>query len=292
MEGCSRYCTFCIVPYTRGEEFSRSFDDVVAEIAYLASHGVREVTVLGQNVNAYRGLMHDGRIVDLALLVRYIGEIDGIERIRFTTSHPAAFGQRLIDAFADVPKLVNHLHLPVQSGSDRILALMKRGYTVSEYREKIRCLREVRPDISISSDFIIGFPGESEADFRATMDLIDAVGFDGSFSFVFSSRPGTPAAQLPDDTPAAVKQERLAVLQHRLTQMAAAISRRMVGSTQRILVEGPARKHASQLSGRTENNRVVNFASANKDLIGDFVDVEITEALPNSLRGKLGVQSA
>ncbi len=253
---------------------------------------MREVTVLGQNVNAYRGLMHDGRIVDLALLVRYIGEIDGIERIRFTTSHPAAFGQRLIDAFADVPKLVNHLHLPVQSGSDRILALMKRGYTVSEYREKIRCLREVRPDISISSDFIIGFPGESEADFRATMDLIDAVGFDGSFSFVFSSRPGTPAAQLPDDTPAAVKQERLAVLQHRLTQMAAAISRRMVGSTQRILVEGPARKHASQLSGRTENNRVVNFASANKDLIGDFVDVEITEALPNSLRGKLGVQSA
>ena len=262
MEGCSRYCTFCIVPYTRGEEFSRSFDDVVAEIAYLASHGVREVTLLGQNVNAYRGLMHDGKIVDLALLVRYIGEIDGIERIRFTTSHPAAFGQRLIDAFADIPKLVNHLHLPVQSGSDRILALMKRGYTVSEYREKIRCLREVRPDISISSDFIIGFPGESDADFRATMDLIDAVGFDGSFSFVFSPRPGTPAAQLPDDTPAAVKQERLAVLQHRLTQMAAAISRRMVGSTQRILVERPARKHASQLSGRTENNRVVKIGRA------------------------------
>jgi tRNA-2-methylthio-N6-dimethylallyladenosine synthase len=287
MEGCSRYCTFCIVPYTRGEEFSRSFDDVIAEIAYLAANGVREVTVLGQNVNAYRGLMNDGRIVDLALLIRYIGEIDGIERIRFTTSHPAAFGERLIETFVDIPKLVSHLHLPVQSGSDRILALMKRGYTAAEFYEKIRCLREVRPDISVSSDFIIGFPGESEADFQATLDLIDTVGFDGSFSFIFSPRPGTPAAQLPDATPTAVKLQRLAVVQHRLAEMAAAISQRMVGSTQRILVEGRARKHASQLSGRTENNRVVNFASANNDLIGGFVDVEITEALPNSLRGRL-----
>jgi tRNA-2-methylthio-N6-dimethylallyladenosine synthase len=289
MEGCSRYCTFCIVPYTRGEEFSRSFDDVIAEIAYLAANGVREVTLLGQNVNAYRGVMHDGRIADLALLIRYIGEIDGIERIRFTTSHPAAFGERLVGAFADVPKLANHLHLPVQSGSDRILALMRRGYTALEYREKIHRLREVRPDISISTDFIIGFPGESEADFEATLDLIEAVGFDSSFSFVFSPRPGTPAAQLSDETPLAVKQERLTVLQHRLSQTAAAVSRRMVGSTQRILVDGRARKHASQLSGRTENNRVVNFASADNDLIGAFVDVEITEALPNSLRGRLAI---
>lgn len=287
MEGCSRYCTFCIVPYTRGEEFSRSFDDVIAEVAHLAERGVREVTLLGQNVNAYCGAMHSGASVDLALLLRYIAEIDGIDRVRFTTSHPAAFDERLIEAFAQLPKLADHLHLPVQSGSDRILALMKRGYTGAEYREKIRRLREVRPAISITSDFIIGFPGETEADFQATLELIESVGFDNSFSFLFSRRPGTPAARLPDHTPLARKQERLAVIQRRLLEMGAATSQGMVGSVQRILVEGHSRKDAKHLAGRTTNNRVVNFASEDQGLIGQFVDVEITEAMPNSLRAGL-----
>jgi tRNA-2-methylthio-N6-dimethylallyladenosine synthase len=286
MEGCSRYCTFCIVPYTRGEEFSRSFDDVIAEIVHLAERGVREVTLLGQNVNAYQGAMHRGAVADLALLVDYIAEVDGIDRIRFTTSHPAAFTDRLIDAFASVSKLADHLHLPVQSGSDRILALMKRGYTTQEYREKVRRLREVRPEISVSSDFIVGFPGETEADFEATIELIEEIGFDGSFSFIFSARPGTPAAQLPDSTPPEVKAQRLARLQGRLGEMRAAISGRMLGTTQRVLVEGPSRKDTRQVTGRTQDNRVVNFVDDDQTLIGRFVDVEITEVLPNSLRGR------
>ncbi|MDH3670149.1 MAG: tRNA (N6-isopentenyl adenosine(37)-C2)-methylthiotransferase MiaB [Gammaproteobacteria bacterium] len=286
MEGCSRYCSFCIVPYTRGEEFSRSFDDVIAEIVHLAERGVREVTLLGQNVNAYQGAMHGGAVADLALLINYIAEVDGIDRIRFTTSHPAAFTDRLIDAFASVPKLADHLHLPVQSGSDRILALMKRGYTAEEYRDKIRRLREVRPEISISSDFIVGFPGETGADFEATMDLVEEVGFDGSFSFIFSARPGTPAAQLPDSTPPEVKAQRLARLQGRLGEMRATISGRMLGTIQRVLVEGPSRKDTRQLAGRTQDNRVVNFVDGDQTLIGQFVDMEIMEVLPNSLRGR------
>ena len=286
MEGCSRYCTFCIVPYTRGEEFSRSFDDVIAEIVHLAERGVREITLLGQNVNAYQGAMHSGAVADLALLINYVAEVDGIDRIRFTTSHPAAFTDRLIDAFANVPKLADHLHLPVQSGSDRILALMKRGYTVQEYRNKIRRLREVRSEISVSSDFIVGFPGETQADFEATMNLVEEVGFDSSFSFIFSARPGTPAAQLPDSTPPEVKAQRLARLQRRLGEMRAAISGRMLGTIQRVLVEGPSRKDTRQLTGRTPDNRVVNFVDDDQTLIGRFVDVEITEALSNSLRGR------
>ncbi|MFQ5545341.1 MAG: tRNA (N6-isopentenyl adenosine(37)-C2)-methylthiotransferase MiaB [Acidiferrobacterales bacterium] len=286
MEGCSRYCTFCIVPYTRGEEFSRSFDDVIAEIVHLAERGVREVTLLGQNVNAYQGAMHGGAVADLALLIDYIAEVDGIDRIRFTTSHPTAFTDRLIDAFASVPKLADHLHLPVQSGSDRMLALMKRGYTAQEYCDKVRRLREVRPEISVSSDFIVGFPGETQADFEATIDLIEEVGFDGSFSFIFSARPGTPAAQLPDSTPPEVKAQRLARLQARLGEMRAAISGRMLGTAQRVLVEGPSRKDTRQLAGRTQDNRVVNFVDDDQTLIGQFVDVEITEVLPNSLRGR------
>jgi tRNA-2-methylthio-N6-dimethylallyladenosine synthase len=286
MEGCSRYCTFCIVPYTRGEEFSRSFDDVIAEIVHLAERGVREVTLLGQNVNAYQGGMHSGAVADLALLINYVAEVDGIDRIRFTTSHPAAFTDRLIDAFANVPKLADHLHLPVQSGSDRILALMKRGYTVQEYRNKIRRLREVRSEISVSSDFIVGFPGETQADFEATMNLVEEVGFDSSFSFIFSARPGTPAAQLPDSTPPEVKAQRLARLQRRLGEMRAAISGRMLGTIQRVLVEGPSRKDTRQLTGRTPDNRVVNFVDDDQALIGEFVNVEITEALANSLRGR------
>jgi tRNA-2-methylthio-N6-dimethylallyladenosine synthase len=286
MEGCSRYCTFCIVPYTRGEEFSRSFDDVIAEIVHLAQRGVREVTLLGQNVNAYQGGMHSGAVADLALLINYVAEVDGIDRIRFTTSHPAAFTDRLIDAFDNVPKLADHLHLPVQSGSDRILALMKRGYTVQEYRNKIRRLREVRSEISVSSDFIVGFPGETEADFEATMSLVEEIGFDSSFSFIFSARPGTPAAQLPDSTPPEVKAQRLARLQRRLGEMRAAISGRMLGTIQRVLVEGPSRKDTRQLTGRTPDNRVVNFVDDDQALIGEFVNVEITEALANSLRGR------
>ena len=285
MEGCSKYCTYCVVPYTRGEEISRPFDDVLAEVARLAAQGVREVNLLGQNVNAYRGEMADGDTADLALLIHYVAAIDGIDRIRFTTSHPVEFTDSLIAAFAEVPELVSHLHLPVQSGSDRILAAMKRGHTVLEYRAKIRRLREARPDISLSSDFIVGFPGETEADFEATLALVDAVGFDHSFSFIYSPRPGTPAAGYPDDVPLSVKKERLQRLQARLNESAAAISRAMVGSVQRVLVERPSRKDPAMLAGRTENNRVVNFAGPAR-LIGQFADVRITEALPNSLRGE------
>jgi len=286
MEGCSKYCTFCVVPYTRGEEISRPFDDVIAEVAGLAAQGVREVNLLGQNVNAYRGVMHDGDIADLALLITYVAAIEGIDRIRFTTSHPMEMNDSLINVYAEVPELVSHLHLPVQSGSDSILAAMKRNHEASDYIEIIRRLREVRPDLSLSSDFIIGFPGESDADFDATMALIDEVGFDHSFSFIYSPRPGTPAAELEDGVPHATKQQRLAQLQARITEMATAISRSMVGTTQRVLVTGPSRKDPNELSGRTENNRVVNF-KGDPGLVGQFVDIEITEAFTNSLRGKL-----
>lgn len=286
MEGCSKYCTFCVVPYTRGEEFSRPFDDVIAEVVSLAEQGVREVTLLGQNVNAYRGARYDGSIADLALLVRYVAEIDGIGRIRFTTSHPQNLDERLISAFAEIPKLAAHLHLPVQSGSDRLLTLMKRGYTVSEYKAKVRALRAARPDISISTDFIVGFPGETEEDFQRTLDLMEEIGFDASFSFLFSPRPGTPAAGLPDATAREVKEARLARLQRRNDEMALRISRRMVGTRQSVLVEGPGRL-PGQLRGRTENNRVVNFSCAEESLVGRFVTVEILEALPHSLRGAL-----
>ena len=286
MEGCSKYCTFCVVPYTRGEEISRPFDDVISECATLAEKGVREINLLGQNVNAYRGPMHDGTIADLALLIHYVAAIDGVERVRFTTSHPVEFSQNLIDAYGEVPELANYLHLPVQTGSDRVLALMKRGHTVLEYKQKIRRLREKRPDISLSSDFIVGFPGETERDFEQTLKLIAELDFDQSFSFIFSPRPGTPAASLPDDVPLEVKKERLMRLQGLVNGQAARISRAMVGSTQRILVEGRSKKDARQLAGRTENNRVVNF-DGNPRLVGHFVDVEITEALSNSLRGRV-----
>ncbi|MBT8122916.1 MAG: tRNA (N6-isopentenyl adenosine(37)-C2)-methylthiotransferase MiaB [Gammaproteobacteria bacterium] len=286
MEGCSKYCSFCVVPYTRGEEVSRPFDDLIAEVAALAEQGVREVTLLGQNVNAYRGVMHDGEIADLALLINFIAAIEGIDRIRYTTSHPLEMSDSLIQAYAEVPELVGHLHLPVQSGSDRVLAMMKRNHTALEYSSIIRRLREARPGISLSSDFIIGFPGETDADFEQTMALVERIGFDHSFSFVYSQRPGTPAASLPDDVPMAVKKQRLARLQARITEMAADISAAMVGSIQRVLVEKPSRKRADQLSGRTENNRVVNFDAA-PDQVGQFVDIRITEALPNSLRGEL-----
>ena len=286
MEGCSKYCSFCVVPYTRGEEISRPLDDVVTEIHRLAEQGVREVNLLGQNVNAYRGPMHDGQIADLATLIYYVAEIDGIGRIRFTTSHPVEFTDSLVGAYAEVPKLANYLHLPVQHGSDRILSRMKRGHTAIEYKQKIRSLRKVRPDISISSDFIVGFPGETASDFEATMDLIADVGFDQSFSFIYSARPGTPAASYPDDTPLEDKKARLTLLQQRINQQAMAISRSMVGSTQRVLVERTSKKDASQLAGRTENMRWVNFAGDLR-LIGQFVDVQITEALPNSLRGRM-----
>ncbi len=286
MEGCSKYCTFCVVPYTRGEEISRPFDDVIAEIAQLAEQGVREVTLLGQNVNAYRGQMHDGSIADLALLVNFVAAIDGIERIRYTTSHPVEFSDALIEAYAEVPQLVDHLHLPVQSGSDRILRAMKRGHTAQEYIDKIERLREVRPNISISSDFIVGFPGETEEDFQATMDLIERIGFDQSFSFVYSPRPGTPAAQLVDRIPHDEKLRRLHHLQDTINANARRISEAMVGTVQTVLVDRPSRKDPRQLSGRTENNRVVNF-SGHPRLIGRFVKVRITEALPNSLRGEV-----
>ena len=286
MEGCSKYCTYCVVPFTRGTEVSRPFDDVIAEVAQLAAQGVREVTLLGQNVNAYRGGMHDGGSADLALLITYVAAIDGIDRIRYTTSHPVEFSDSLIDVYGEVPELVSHLHLPVQSGADRILALMKRGHTILEYKAKIRRLRRVRPDISLSSDFIVGFPGETEADFVKTLELVDEIGFDSSFSFIFSPRPGTPAADLPDDVPGEVKKARLALLQQRLATHAQRISRQMVGTVQRILVEGPSRKDPARLAGRTGNNRVVNF-SGDPALAGDFVAVRITEALPNSLRGEL-----
>ena len=286
MEGCSKYCSFCVVPYTRGEEVSRPFDDILAEVVTLAGQGVREVNLLGQNVNAYRGLMDDGDIADLALLINYIAAIEGIDRIRYTTSHPLEMNDSLIQAYAEVPALVSHLHLPVQSGSDRVLAMMKRNHTALEYRSIIRRLREVRPDISLSSDFIIGFPGETDEDFEQTMALIETIGFDQSFSFIYSPRPGTPAAELPDDVQLATKKARLSRLQQRINGMAAAISDSMVGRVERILVEKISRKRTDQLSGRTQNNRVVNF-DADPSLIGHFVDVRITEALPNSLRGEL-----
>ncbi len=286
MEGCSKYCTFCVVPYTRGEEISRPFDDVISEIVQLAAQGVREVNLLGQNVNAYRGRMHDGEIADLALLINYVAAIEGIDRIRFTTSHPNEFSESLIQAYADVPQLVNHLHLPVQSGSDRILAAMKRNHMAIEYKSKIRKLRQIRPNLSMSSDFIVGFPGETDADFEQTMKLIDDIGFDHSFSFIYSARPGTPAANLPDDVSMDTKKARLQRLQTRILEQANAISAAMVGTTQRILVERKSRKHDHQIAGRTENNRVVNV-DGHERLIGRFVDVVITEAMPNSLRGRI-----
>ncbi len=287
MEGCSKYCTFCVVPYTRGEEVSRPVDDVIAEIAHLAASGVKEVNLLGQNVNAYRGDNHLGETVDFAELLHLVARIPGIERIRYTTSHPVEFSDALIDAYAEIPQLVDHLHLPVQSGSDRILMAMKRGHTVLEYKSKIRRLRKLRPNISISSDFIIGFPGETEADFAATMKLVEDIGFDSSFSFVYSARPGTPAAELADDTDEDTKKRRLQILQTRILQEAQLISRRMVGQRERILVTGVSKKDPGQLQGRTENNRVVNFSATDAALIGQFVHVHIMEALPNSLRGVL-----
>lgn len=286
MEGCSKYCTFCVVPYTRGEEVSRPFDDVIAEVVHLASQGVREVNLLGQNVNAYQGLSHDGNSVDLAELITYVAAIDGIDRIRFTTSHPVEFSDSLIEVYGQVPELVSHLHLPVQSGSDGILAAMKRGHNAAEYKNKIRRLREIRPDLCMSSDFIIGFPGETEQDFADTMQLIEEIGYDNSFSFVFSARPGTPAAELPDDTPEEVKKQRLQILQARIVQQTMAISESMVGSVQRILVSGPSKKDPGKLQGRTENNRVTIFQSDNQELIGKFIDVRISEALPHSLRAE------
>ncbi len=287
MEGCSKYCSYCVVPYTRGEEVSRRFDDVLAEVSQLAAQGVREITLLGQNVNAFRGAMADGEFADFALLIEYIAEIEGIERIRYVTSHPKEFTQRLIDVYARVPKLVNHLYLPAQHGSDRILAAMKRGYTVLEYKSIIRRLREVRPDILISSDFIVGFPGETEADFEALMKLIDDVGYDNSYSFIFSPRPGTPAANLADDTPYDVKLARLQRLQKVIADNTRRYSDAMLNSVQRVLVEGPSKKNANELQGRTETNRVVNFESGPQSdrLIGHFIDIKITASNPYSLRG-------
>ncbi len=292
MEGCNKYCSFCVVPYTRGEEISRPYEDVMAEVQHLASLGVREVTLLGQNVNAYRGPVskaeNQGRndeYVDLAELITDIATVEGIGRIRFTTSHPMEFSDSLIEVYAKVPELVSHLHLPVQSGSDRILAAMKRNHMVIEYKSKVRRLLKIRPDMSMSSDFIIGFPGESEEDFRATLDLIQDIGFDQSFSFIFSARPGTPAAELPDHTPMEEKKRRLSILQGRIAQQAQAISQAMIGSTQRILVDGYSKKDPGELKGRTENNRIVNFRHEDDSLIGKFVDVIIDDAYSNSLRG-------
>ncbi len=290
MEGCSKYCSFCVVPYTRGEEVSRPFEDVLTEVAGLAEQGVREVTLLGQNVNAYLGATGAGdERADFAMLLDYVAEIPGIERIRYTTSHPREFTQRLIDAHGAIGKLAAHVHLPVQSGSDRVLAAMKRGYTVLEYKSIVRRLRAARPDVSLTSDFIVGFPGETAEDFERTMALIEEVGFDGSFSFVYSPRPGTPAADLADDTPQATKLARLQRLQAATDAHARRISASMVGTTQRVLVEGPSRKDATELAGRTENNRVVNFAGAPR-LVGHLVDLRITSALPHSLRGELPIR--
>jgi tRNA-2-methylthio-N6-dimethylallyladenosine synthase len=291
MEGCSKYCTFCVVPYTRGEEISRPLDDVIAEAYRLAELGVKEVNLLGQNVNAYRGAVHGGGAADLATLIHYVAAIDGIERIRFTTSHPVEFTDALIEAYRDVPKLANFLHLPVQSGSDRILGLMKRGHTVAEYVHKIDKLRQVRPDISVSTDIIVGFPGETETDFEATLELVRRAAFDQSFSFIYSARPGTPAAAIDDPDSYEVKQARLERLQARLNEQARAISRGMVGSVQRVLVEKTSKKSEREISGRTENNRWVNFAGDAR-LIGQFADVLITDAMPNSLRGRLAGESA
>ena len=285
MEGCSKYCSFCVVPYTRGEEVSRPLDDVLAEVRHLAASGVKEVTLLGQNVNAYRGMLPDGEAADFALLLARVAKIGGLERIRYTTSHPLEFTQRLIDAYAKLPQLVSQVHLPVQSGSDRILAAMKRNYTAMEYRSIIRRLRASRPDISISSDFIVGFPGETESDFEQTMKLIDDVRFDGSFSFIYSPRPGTPAANLADDTPHAVKLARLQRLQARIQELSEEYSRALVGTRQRVLVDGVSRKSAQDVAARTDNNRVVNFAGPSR-LIGEFMEVDITGAYPHSLRGR------
>ncbi len=286
MEGCSKYCSYCVVPYTRGEEISRPFDDVLTECYQLAKQGVREINLLGQNVNDYQGLMHEGETADLALLIQYISAIEGLDRIRFTTSHPLAFTDNLINAFDEVPELANHLHLPVQSGSDRILGLMKRGYTALEFKSKIRKLRKVRPDIRLSTDIIVGFPGETEQDFEDTLNLVHEIGFDLSFSFIFSARPGTPAANLPDDTPMEVKKKRLKILQDRLLLQATRYSAAMVGSTHRVLVTGPSKKNPEQWAGRTECNRVINFDGP-KNLQGQFVNIDVTEAQPNSLRGRL-----
>lgn len=286
MEGCSKYCTFCVVPYTRGTEISRPFDDVIAEVAKLAEQGVREVNLLGQNVNAYRGLMDDGEYADLALLIRYVAAIDGIDRIRYTTSHPVEFSDSLIEVYADVPELVNHLHLPIQSGSDRILMMMKRGHSAFEYKQKIKKLREIRPTISISSDFIIGFPGETDEDFNHTMALIKDIGFDTSYSFIYSRRPGTPASDIPDDVPLDVKQERLRQVQHAINDGAQRINRIMVGTTERILVIRASRKDPEEMAGRTENNRVVNFKGS-PDMVGQFVDVKIVDSYATSLRGEV-----
>ena len=286
MEGCSKYCTFCVVPYTRGEEVSRPPGDVLVEVQQLAAQGVREINLLGQNVNAYRGESESG-VVDLAELIALVAKIDGIDRIRYTTSHPVEFSESLIQAYEDTPELVSHIHLPVQSGSDRILMAMKRGHTTLEYKSKLRKLLAIRPDMSFSSDFIVGFPGETDADFEATMKLIHDMNFDTSFSFIYSPRPGTPAADLVDNTPEDTKKQRLKILQTRITQQAQAISRRMVGNTERVLVSGYSKKDPGQLSGRTENNRVVNFRCDQAELIGKFADILIEEALPNSLRGTL-----
>jgi len=291
MEGCSKYCSFCIVPYTRGEEVSRGFGSVLEEVRALAAQGVAEVTLLGQNVNAYRGAMHDGAEVDLATLIHHVARVPGIERIRFTTSHPNEFTDSLIEAFASVDKLASHLHLAVQSGSDRVLALMKRGYTALEFKDKVRRLRAVRPDIAISSDFIVGFPGETERDFAATLALVREVGFDQSFSFLYSRRPGTPAAALADEVGAAEKQARLTRLQAQLESQARTISEAMVGTRQRVLIERAAKKDARELAGRTANNRWVNFAGP-AELIGRFVDVTVTAALAHSLRGRLAADAA
>ncbi len=286
MEGCSKYCSFCVVPYTRGAEVSRPFEDVLTEIAGLVQQGVKEVTLLGQNVNAYRGQMADGEIADFALLLEYVHEVPGIERIRYTTSHPKEMTQRLIDCYRTLPKLVSHLHLPVQAGSDRVLMGMKRGYTGLEFKAIARKLKEARPDICLSSDFIVGFPGETEADFEKTMKMIDDVGFDASYSFIYSPRPGTPASELEDDTPAEEKTRRLMKLQARIDELAQEVNQAMVGTVQRVLVEGHARRDASELAGRTDNNRIVNFAGQPR-LINQFVEVRITEALPHSLRGEI-----
>ena len=287
MEGCSKYCTFCVVPYTRGEEISRPLDDVVAEVASLAEQGVIEVNLLGQNVNAYRGETHEGDIADLAMLIHYIAQIDGIQRIRYTTSHPNEFSDSLVEVYREVPELVSFLHLPVQSGSDRILSMMKRGHSALEYKSKIRRIREARPDIYLSSDFIVGFPGETEADFQATMQLIEDIRFDQSFSFIYSPRPGTPAAALPDDVPMAVKKERLSQLQARINDFAMEYSQQMIGTVQQVLVYGVSKKDASEVAGRTENNRVVNFDPKGQDLVGKIIPVKITDAYRNSLRGEL-----
>jgi len=286
MEGCSKYCTFCVVPYTRGEEVSRPFDDVIAEAAQLAEQGVKEITLLGQNVNAYRGSMDDGAIADFAFLLECVHEIPGIERIRYTTSHPREMTERLIDCYEKLPKLVSHLHLPVQAGSDRILAAMKRGYTALEYKSLARKLKAARPDLCLSSDFIVGFPGETDADFEATMKLIEDVGFDASFSFIYSKRPGTPAADLPDNVPHAVKQARLERLQAVINAAAQEVNRNMEGTRQRVLVEGVSKRDAGELMGRTDNNRIVNFQGQPR-LIGQFINVTITQALPHSLRGEV-----